>query len=197
MTQQALQSTRLHREVQSVSASSHRPGQGHTNSLKAVHVCWYLCLDIYVCAHVAQAYAIKQLLTPHKWVCDTFGGAVSHIIYIDDNLEVTEMENVQTVELPCEGHGLKAKHFEQILAKLDHAGQEPGQVLFVFDFDCTISMYHMFKAMHMESSSWRRKWERHTESNHKSFLPPISSSNKERRERPSGGRRAAKRLCAI
>jgi len=33
-----------------------------------------------------------------------------------------------------------------------------SEVLCIFDFDCTLSRMHMFKAMHQSDSKWRKGW---------------------------------------
>lgn len=104
-----------------------------------------------------------------QWVMEAFGGPVDEIIYIDDHLEVSTKKrlagpgsgNVQTVELPHEGAGLAAAHFDQITELTIQAAMEsdrdPVRLVVVFDFDCTLSRYHMFKTTNQDRRS-RNKW---------------------------------------
>lgn len=86
---------------------------------------------------------------------------ISHVVYVDDDAEPLEPSRSQTIRLPKEGPGITDAVIGQVLTAATEATSQAnhGQVLVAFDFDCTLSARHMFKAMHQPSSHWAREWD--------------------------------------
>jgi len=93
---------------------------------------------------------------------ELFGLAVvDHAVYVDDDPEggLHNRPEVDVLGLPKEGRSLEHGDFAQVTAFVDGAAKAGRKsVLCVFDFDCTITRMHMFKAMHQDSSKWRKGW---------------------------------------
>eukprot|EP00656_Telonema_subtile_P053916 TRINITY_DN7901_c0_g1_i1.p1 TRINITY_DN7901_c0_g1~~TRINITY_DN7901_c0_g1_i1.p1 ORF type:complete len:224 (-),score=64.03 TRINITY_DN7901_c0_g1_i1:71-742(-) len=107
-----------------------------------------------------KPFVMAQMLMGRTWSKDCFG-RVQKIVYLDDNIEESKgEERVVTIALEKEGSGLQKEHFETIL---ELASDAAGCVC-VFDFDCTLSSHHMYKAMHFEKSTARKHWNEHVES---------------------------------
>ena len=91
------------------------------------------------------------------------GMGIDHIVYIDDDPE-EELEGrgeVDIVGLPKEGRSLTKNDFAQVEEHVAKAMSTKGRksLMCIFDFDCTLSRYHMFKALHQSSSKWRQGWD--------------------------------------
>ena len=59
---------------------------------------------------------------------------------MDDNIEKCRDERVLNVRLDKEGPGLESAHLDQVAAMASGRG-----CVCVFDFDCTLSKFHMYK----------------------------------------------------
>jgi len=46
-----------------------------------------------------------------------------------------------------------------VVATVEAVVEQKGQVLVAFDFDCTLSGKHMFKAMYQPTSHWASSWD--------------------------------------
>eukprot|EP00658_Telonema_sp_P-2_P035953 TRINITY_DN26083_c0_g2_i1.p1 TRINITY_DN26083_c0_g2~~TRINITY_DN26083_c0_g2_i1.p1 ORF type:complete len:458 (-),score=74.71 TRINITY_DN26083_c0_g2_i1:165-1538(-) len=108
-----------------------------------------------------KPFVMNQMLagrnTP-SWVQDTFGCSVERIVYVDDNAEKCRDHRLASVALEKEGPGMMQSDFDQVQALVDQSSGLAGAVCVVFDFDCTLSTIHMYKAMNNPQSSWRRRW---------------------------------------
>lgn len=128
-----------------------------------------------------KPFVINQILAGRSnpsWVQDVFGGPVDSVIYIDDHVERCGDTRVTSLKLEKEGSGLSQAYFNQIFGMIegDSSGRFHGGnlgVVCVFDFDCTLSREHMYKAMNEPSSSWRVKWNRFLEKEY--GAPPAPS----------------------
>ena len=72
--------------------------------------------------------------------------------------------DVRTIRLPKEGSGLTADIAHTVVATTKEAHRVKGQVLVVFDFDCTLSGRHMFKSMYQPMSHWATSWDQYAQS---------------------------------
>jgi len=84
---------------------------------------------------------------------------VARVVYVDDDPERLDPSTSTTIRLPKEGSGIGSEAASMVVEATTEAAQQGGQVLVVFDFDCTLSMKHMFKAMHQPISTWAREWD--------------------------------------
>jgi len=85
--------------------------------------------------------------------------SVKHVVYVDDDPEPLDVSRSTTIRLPKEGSGLNRESASVVVEATGDAVQKGGQVIVAFDFDCTLSARHMFKAMHQPTSSWGRDWD--------------------------------------
>lgn len=101
---------------------------------------------------------VKHVLMP-KYMSQ--GGG--HVVYVDDSVEFRSMPahlgTCDVVELKREGSGVD----EALLQTVNHLrdvalAKGSASVCMVYDFDCTISERHMWKAMHQPNSHWARNW---------------------------------------
>jgi len=90
----------------------------------------------------------------------------SYGVYVDDDPEPLSGTTIVTHRLPREGNGITPEDAKQIVAMgKDQATRNGGTGVFIFDFDCTLSRRHMFKAMHQPGSTWARDWDSYAASN--------------------------------
>jgi len=97
----------------------------------------------------------------HSESCRQWFGQVTpmqRVVYVDDDPEPLDPQRCHTIRLPKEGSGISGDTVFAILNAAE-ACQQGGQTLVVFDFDCTLSSRHMFKAMHQPTSKWAREWD--------------------------------------
>lgn len=87
-----------------------------------------------------------------------FGQPIQRVVYVDDDPEPLDPQRCHTIRLPKEGSGISGDTVFAILNAAE-ACQQGGQTLVIFDFDCTLSSRHMFKAMHQPTSKWAREWD--------------------------------------
>jgi len=103
---------------------------------------------------------------------------VDHIVYIDDDPEeeLVGRGDVDIVELPKEGRALRKDDFAQVTTLVGNAAKKKARksIVCIFDFDCTLSRMHMFKAMHQSDSKWRRGWDTFNDERKKSKENPLS-----------------------
>lgn len=90
--------------------------------------------------------------------------AVKHLVYVDDDPEPLDTARTTTIRLPKEGSGLDRGSAAAVVEATGDAVQHAGPVIVAFDFDCTLSARHMFKAMHQPTSSWGHAWDRYAAS---------------------------------
>jgi len=90
----------------------------------------------------------------------------AHVIYVDDSIEFrsvpAHLGSCDVVELKREGLGLDKELFDTVNDLRENAlAKEAASVCVVYDFDCTLSMKHMWKAMHQPNSQWASEWARY------------------------------------
>eukprot|EP00658_Telonema_sp_P-2_P072630 TRINITY_DN61759_c0_g1_i1.p1 TRINITY_DN61759_c0_g1~~TRINITY_DN61759_c0_g1_i1.p1 ORF type:complete len:499 (+),score=109.17 TRINITY_DN61759_c0_g1_i1:99-1595(+) len=91
---------------------------------------------------------------------------VGHLIYVDDSVEPEFsgddlVGTADVVELPREGRGLDTETLAEVFdlrAAAVAAGGEK-EVCVIFDFDCTLSSWHMFKSLYQPKSKWGKEWQ--------------------------------------
>jgi len=135
-----------------------------------------------------KTMVMKDLLSHTPWVLEMLG-EVDGLVYADDHVESAQGK-VATVALPSEGTGLTEGHFKAIKDAANKLGTK--NLLFIFDFDCTLSQYHLFKVMNQARSQWRRMWNNYLANDCNPPLPPNNDWTPGSRpmhmaERPASG----------
>lgn len=119
--------------------------------------------DRYSKEHFMDTYVFNPEVSNELYQMDY----IDHVVYVDDDPEagLWGRADVDVIELPKEGRSLQAADMAQASQLVEAAKRDKGrkQVVCVFDFDCTLSMMHMFKAMHQKQSRWRKGWTTWTE----------------------------------
>eukprot|EP00656_Telonema_subtile_P017880 TRINITY_DN19640_c0_g1_i2.p1 TRINITY_DN19640_c0_g1~~TRINITY_DN19640_c0_g1_i2.p1 ORF type:complete len:300 (+),score=84.87 TRINITY_DN19640_c0_g1_i2:195-1094(+) len=110
---------------------------------------------------------------------------VARVIYVDDSVESQFSSGdldgpADVVELPKEGCGLNSELCAQVLLLAEQASSslEGGELCMIYDFDCTLTTHHMFKALYQSKSRWAVEWAElsETESTRSEFQERLSNS---------------------
>ena len=79
-----------------------------------------------------------------------------HMLYIDDNPEINHNIDIDVIPLPSEWKGITSQQFQIISDKMNNIKDK--NIIAIWDFDCTLTENHMFKAMWQINSQWHKEW---------------------------------------